>query len=259
MHGAGMSMKADVKQLLPLQELDQKLHDLHRLIEAEPRVLAPHEQRIREAEASATEEGASTQEMKLEAGRRDLSVKEFDEKISKLEGQVSQVRKNDEYQALMKEINSAKADRRVAEDSLLEMWGRIEHQDTLKKAREEELSAARRERDKVKAEVDGRVAKLQAEAGGLETQRDGLRGPVDADLLEMYERILAAKSDGLALAAVEYQPGTRHESGVYICTGCNINLTLDVANAVMMGREPVSCKMCARLMYYEHTEPVAKK
>lgn len=247
--------KHSVIQLLPVQEIDNRIFRLRQDVAAKPARLAEFEKRVAASRGTVEAAGEASKKIKLEAAEHEFKIKAFDEQIEKLQGNVKQVRKNDEYQTLMKEINSVKADKAVVEDALLEKWTALEHHEAALKDKKGELAAFEGEYNREKAKVEGEVAELQKKLAGEDERRRGLLTGIDAELLQLYERILNAKNDGRALAKIEAVASTdEEEADSFVCGGCRINLTLQDANLVYVGREPVPCKNCSRLLYVETAE-----
>lgn len=245
----------DVRRLLPLQAVDLEIHGLRERIRECAKVMAPHEEAVRQARErlAAAEEKIKTR--KLDAARQELAVREVDDKIQKLTDQVRLVRKNDEFQALQKEINSHKADKAQAEDVVLEHWQEIEHYDRERKDVAAEVERHEVQRKARQAEVDALVAKLTEELKKLEDRRRGVRQGLPEVVLATYERVLANKPDGRALVALEYAAGTvRDDPGAFLCAGCSMNMTLQDAQRILNAKEPITCPGCARLLYAGPTE-----
>src|SRR5258708_39187546 len=96
-----------LEKLLGLQERDSKRLALEQQLKAVPREIAAIEGRI--AAEKAAIESAKTEWRELESKKKLLEVEigTAEEKIAKYKTQQSQVRKNDEYQALTHEIDTA--------------------------------------------------------------------------------------------------------------------------------------------------------
>lgn len=247
--------KHSVIQLLPVQEVDLRLYKLRQEAAAKPARLAEFERRVASAKALVDAASEAAKKIKLDGTDHEYKIKQLDEQIEKLQGNVRQVKKNDEYQTLMKEINSVKADKAVVEDALLEKWTALEHHEAAIKDKKGELAAFESEYGREKAKIEAEVAELQKQIQAEEDRRRELLGGIDADLLVLYERILNAKNDGRALAKIEAVASTDdEEADSFGCGGCRISLTLQDANLVYVGREPVQCKNCSRLLYLETTE-----
>ena len=115
-----------LEQLLVIQDRDRRIAELKREQARVPQQLEAVDARVRD-ESSRLE--TARQELKhIEAERKKLEI-EADSKraqILKYRGQLSLIKSNTEYQALLKEIAKAEAEIREIEDRELEFMERVE-------------------------------------------------------------------------------------------------------------------------------------
>jgi predicted nucleic acid-binding Zn-ribbon protein len=240
-----------IDALIPLQELDLQIHRLKVQQAEKPRQLASTEEKCARAKATLEALQGEIKALKLEGAKRELSVKEFDEKVNKLQTQSMTAKKNDEYQAFQKEISGLKAEKARVEDGLLDIYLQVEEKGKLEKVRQEELKQAESEHGANKKKVDGEVAALNRDVEEQLAKRAGLLSGVEKEMLRVYQRVLDAKEDGLALSpAVKYE--TIEDEGkvtYWQCEGCGIGLNMQDVNLLMMGRDVQFCRNCSRILY----------
>src|SRR5688572_9572501 len=128
-----MAGKTDT--LIPLQQLDLEIHKLKVQAAEKPRVLAPVEAKLAHVKEKLAALQAEIKALKLEGAKRELSVKEYDDRISKVAAQSMSAKKNDEYQAYQKEISGVKAEKARVEDGLLDIYMQVEEKAKLEKVR----------------------------------------------------------------------------------------------------------------------------
>ena len=236
--------------LLPLQELDLKIHRLKVARADKPRRLAGAEQKVAHAKDNLAAVQAEIKALKLESSKRELSVKECDGKIEKLTTQSMSAKKNDEYQAFQKEISGVKADRLRVEDGLLDLMMQVEEKGKLEKLRQEEVKQAEGEHAVAKKTLEAEMTvddrEIEAELG----RRAAIIGSVDKELIRVYERVLAAKDDGIAVAPVGKYDVYEDEGKVtyWQCEACGVGLNMQDVNLLMMGKEIQFCRTCSRIM-----------
>ena len=237
--------------LIPLQELDLQIHRLRVQAAEKPRQLAAVEEKLAHARKNLEAVQAEIRALKLEGAKRELSVKEFDEKISKIQAQSMTARKNDEYQAFQKEISGFKADKTRVEDGLLDIMMQIEEKVKLEKLRQEELKQTEADHAAEKRKIEGEVATVNREIEGVLATRSGLLAGIDKEILRVYDRVLAAKDDGIALSPVAKYETIEDEGKVayWQCGGCGVGLNMQDVNLLMMGKEIQFCRTCSRIMY----------
>ena len=239
--------------LIPLQQLDLEIHKLKVQAAEKPALLAPAEKKLAHVKEKHAALLAEIKALKLEGAKRELSVKEFDDRIAKITAQSMTAKKNDDYQAFQKEISGVKAEKARVEDGLLDIYMQVEEKVKLEKVRVEEVKVAESLFAASKAETDKDVAVLSRQLEEELAKRAAIAGAVEKEVLRVYERVLRAKDDGIALAPAEKYEIIEDEGKVidWRCGGCNVNLNLQDVNLLMMGRDVHFCRGCSRLLYYK--------
>ena len=237
--------------LIPLQQLDLEIHKLKVQAAEKPALLAPAEQKLAHVKEKHAALQAEVKALKLEASKRELSVKEFDDRIAKITNQSMSAKKNEEYQTYQKEISGIRAEKARVEDGLLDLYMQVEEKAKLEKVRIEEVKAAEAVFASSKAESDKEVAVLSRQLEEELAKRAALAAAVEKEVLRVYERVLRAKDDGVALAPAEKYEVIEDEGKVidWRCGGCGSNLNLQDVNLLMMGRDVHFCRGCSRLLY----------
>ena len=237
-----------INKLLALQGLDSQIFALRKEAGRLPQELEQLSTALAEKKALIEKEKEEVKKLRLAIHDAEVSLAEFDGKVAKFNVQANTVRKNDEYQAIMKEISSAKADKSRLEDKTLELYCKVEEHSEIEKQAEKELKSVEQEYASEKKRVDGEVARLTAEIDELAEKRKPIAGEGDMDTLAQYERILGNKDDGSALAFVETADTVDGEQ-TYNCRGCMAGITAQDVNMVMMGRQLITCRGCSRILY----------
>src|SRR5215469_15306582 len=176
-------MLPDIENLLKLQDIDKEIRRLNDEVAELPKRVAAIEQKL--AGTRAQLEKAQVAVKADEAARRkyDTSIKDLREKISKYRDQSLAVKTNEQYRALMTEIQFAEKEITAHEDKILELMVIADARDKEVKATQAELKEETAEIEKEKQQARQRTLedeKLLAEARG---QRDQLRGGIREDLL----------------------------------------------------------------------------
>jgi uncharacterized protein len=230
-------MPADVKNLIELQKADAEILRLKDEIAALPRRVAAIEARL--SGTKAVLEKAKTAVKADEATRRkyETSIQDLQQKISKYRDQSLEVKTNDQYKALMHEIQFAEQDIRANEDKILELMVNAEARDKEVKAAEAELKAEMAEIEKEKTIALERTAEDEKQLAEWNAKRDQARAGVDPDLLRHYDRVAKFRRTGLA------------EVREQKCMGCQVMLRPQTYNEVRSGQNVV-CESCQRILYY---------
>lgn len=235
-------MLPDIENLLKLQDTDKEIRRLRDEVAELPKRVAVIEQKL--AGTKAQLEKAQTAVKADDAARRkyETSISDLRGKISKYRDQSLDVKTNDQYKALLHEIQFAEKEITANEDKILELMVNADARDKEVKAAQAELKAQTAEIEKEKELARQRTAedeKLLAEAKG---KRDQLRTGVREDLLRHYERVSKFRGSGIS------------EVRDHKCMGCQVMLRPQTYNEVRSGKETVVCDSCQRILYFNPKE-----
>ncbi len=237
--------------LIPLQDLDLQIHRLRVQRAEKPRLLATYEGKVTRTRSALETLQAEMKALKLDSHKREHAVKECDERIKRLDDQGRLVKKNDEYQALQKEISGIKAERGRVEDGLLDIYMQVDEKAKLEKLRQEEVRQAEAEHDEARRKVEAEIVELDRQIEEQASRRAALTQAADREILRLYERVLEAKDDGVALAAVGKYEVVEDEGRVtyWECQGCSVGLNSQDINILLAGRDVHVCRNCSRILY----------
>ena len=237
-------MHPDIQKLIELQQIDTRMAALRTEIAALPKEVAAIEAKL--AGSKAKVEAAQAAIKADEGARRkhESDIKDQQEKISKYRDQSLKVKTNQEYKALMTEIEHAEKEIAKLEDKILEIMVAADaRKETLKQA-EATLKADTAENEKEKEHARKQTAEDEKELAELSEQRKQLRAGIGDDTLRHYDRVL--KLRGSALAAV-------HDN--QMCSVCRVILRPQVYQDVMKGEEIMYCDSCQRILYFVPPPP----
>src|SRR5271166_5336376 len=231
---SSLRMLPEIENLLRLQEADKEIRRLQDEVAELPKRVAVIEKKL--ARTKLQLENAQAAVKADEAARRkyDTTIAELRGKISKYRDQSLDVKTNDQYKALLHEIQFAEKEIAATEDKILELMLNADARDKEVKAAQAELKAETAEIEKEKADARQRTAedeKLLAEWRG---KRDQMRSGVDADLLRQYERVSKFRGSGIS------------EVRDHKCTACQVMLRPQTYNEIRSGLQLVYCDSCQR-------------
>jgi hypothetical protein len=231
-------MQRDVDNLIAVQDADKEIRRLKEEIAALPKTVAAIEAKL--AGTKAALEKAKGAAKADEAAKRQFesAIQDLQGKISKYRDQSLAVKTNDQYKALLHEIQFAEKDIQANEDKILEVMLNVDNREKEVKAAEAELKAETAEIEKEKNIAREKTAedeKLMTEWNG---KRDTARGGVNPDMLAHYDRV--AKHRGTGLAEVREQK----------CMACQVMLRPQTYNEVRSGERTIVCDSCSRILYY---------
>jgi predicted nucleic acid-binding Zn-ribbon protein len=232
-------MTSDLQNLIELQQVDSQIAALRAEIAALPKHVAEIEAKL--AGSKAKVEAALASGKADEAARRkhESDIQDQQQKISKYRDQSLHVKTNDEYRALMHEIQFAEAAIAKLEDKILEIMVAADTRKESLKQAEAELKADTAENDREKEDVRQRTAADEKALAELTAHRNELRAGASENALRHYDHVLKAR--GNALAAVY---------DTQMCSGCSVLLRPQVFQEVMTNEQILTCDTCKRILYY---------
>src|SRR5215469_12915255 len=182
-----LPMNADLQRLTELEKIDREASRLTEEVAGLPKRVAAIEAKL--AEHKAAVEKAKARIKGNETTRRQMEgdIKGFQEKIAKYRSQSSSVKTNDEYRALMHEVEFAEKQISGCEDKILELMIGLDAEDKSLKAAEIDLKAEAAEVEKEKVEARVRTAEDEKLLAGLREKRTGLRSSVNDSALAHYD------------------------------------------------------------------------
>ncbi len=232
-------MHSDLKNLRELQDADREIGRLNAEVAALPRRVALIEAKL--ADSRRRKQGAEAAIKTGETNRRkyESQIQDLQQKISKYRDQMLEVKTNEQYKALSKEVEFANQQIRELEDKILEQMVGAETLDRDLKQADAELKAETAEIEKEKAEARARTQEDEKLLAEWNAKRDGLRGAISADLLRHYDRVLKLRGSAVA-EAVDHK-----------CSACQVMLRPQAYNEVRSNEHVVTCDSCHRILWYD--------
>jgi uncharacterized protein len=199
-------------------------------------------------------EAAHKRSIELEAKARELDadLKARDARIEVLRERQQNATNDREYKALILEITTQKADQKKAEEAALAGMDASEKQKALHAETKTRLENETAKLAQMNGAIDKQVAELTAEVEQLKGPRDEGWKTVPEKTKILYERA-ASRHEGESMAPIA-KPKAKVEE--YICTGCNMDLVVDIYNRLHSRDEPAFCPNCGRLLYIPEELPL---
>ena len=231
-------MRAELEQLLILQDRQQKIRQIENEIKNLPLQRKHLELQLAESAASRDAIKHKAQQVEIERKKLELDVGTRNESIARLKTQQYQTRKNDEFQAMGHEIQRYEDEIRKLEDQELELMEQVDKLKVEVAAEEKKAAATKDSITRQTNDLGEKGNALESRLQELSKERKELADKMDEDLLDRFERLFVSKGDS-AIVAVEHG----------FCTGCHMRLTTATVNATEAGKEIVNCEQCGRILY----------
>lgn len=237
-------MLPDIEKLLALQAADKEIHRLQEEVAALPWRVGAIEAKLAGTRTRLEKTRAAAKADEANRKKFEATIKDLQGKISKYRDQSLDVKTNEQYKALLHEIQFAEQEIRINEDRILEVMVNAETREKEVKAAEAELKAEAAEIEKEKEAARRVTAEDQKKLAEWNAQRDGLRQGIPADLLRHYERVMKFRGNGLAAV------------GEHECMGCQVMLRPQTYNEVRIGEKVIVCESCQRILYFDPAHEV---
>ena len=229
-----------IVKLLELQERDSRRLALEQQLKSVPREVAAVEAKIA-AEKGAIE-AAKAEWHGLESKKKllEVDIKSAEEKVAKYRTQQSQVRKNDEYQALTHEIETTQAAIGTLEEEEIGVMFNIDEA-------KQRFAAAEAELKQNIAGHEGRIRTLREREKQLQGDLQAAQAAVAATRPEVPESQLRIYD------RVAVKPG--HPVCVTVsngkCGGCHLRVPTHIEVMAKTGAEIATCDQCGRIVYWQ--------
>ena len=231
-------MLPDIERLLELQIADQEIRLLHDEIAALPKRVAVIEQKLAGTKTQLEKARAAAKADEANRKKFEAAILDLQGKISKYRDQSLDVKTNEQYRALLSEIQFAEQEIRINEDRILEVMVNAEGREKQVKAAEAELKAETAEIEEEKEDARRVTAEDREKLAGWNVKRDGLRREISEDVLRRYDRVLKFRGSGLA------------EVRDQKCMGCQVMLRPQIYNEVR-GEQLIYCDSCQHILYFD--------
>lgn len=231
-----------LEKLLILQDRDGHCRALEAQITGMPKEAALVEGKIAAERAAIEARRIELRDLEVKKKTLETEIGGVEERLAKYKTHQSQVRKNDEYQALGQEIETTEKAIDGLEERALELMYEID-------AAKERMAAADKASKEAIAAHEGRirllnerVANLRVELAAAEGERTIARAPVDEPVLRVYDRI--------AVRTFPVCAPLRETT----CGGCHLKVSAEVESQTRVrasdGKLAI-CDHCGRILYWE--------
>ncbi len=233
-------MKAELAQLIALQNADTNIRRLQTEIESIPERRAEIEREFdqRAFEIRGLEErrdGARHERTRLEA-----EIFEQKQRAERADRNLMAAKKPEEYTAAIREADAARKQISAFETQVLEQMEISEQAEKDLTERAPEVEKLRGEMEASFKAFDEQVKAQQKELEDARADRERLTKELPKAMSALFNRISARIRDGVAVA--EARNGA--------CTACYMALRPQIMSQVRKGDEVITCDNCNRILYY---------
>jgi predicted nucleic acid-binding Zn-ribbon protein len=231
-------MKEQLSRLRELQSIDEKMLSLQKQQAAQPVLLERARKNLQELESALATLKAEKRELQKSAHSREVELKTYEERILRHKMQLNVTKSNKEYATMSHEIKVEQADQSKVEDAILEILERLDQTDAEFKKLTGQMEQGKKGTEAVASAVEVRLKEIDKELKQLEKRRREMAQTIDQQALADYERVFA-RMGASAIAPIDN----------LTCKGCNMAVTAQTVNDVIVGRRLVRCPNCKCILY----------
>lgn len=240
-------MGETLEALCRLQAVELQLAEFRHAREAKTRRIEYHKRQIAKTEEKLQKSRASFRERqsRLDAIQLDITARE--ESVDKHRQALNKAKTNKEYAAILTAMNTEKADNSKLETQLLQLMDVCQGLKDETALADAEKASLLEDLARAQEVLNTYDAESQQQRDSLQAERDACAEKVPPTALANFDRV-AEHHDGEAMVPVVKLHPKRDE---YVCSGCNMKLTLEVTNSLQSRDEIQICKVCGRILYLE--------
>jgi predicted nucleic acid-binding Zn-ribbon protein len=229
-----------VKSLVELQAQDTLILGKTALIKEIPKNISTRQKPLDEARARL-EAVKKEHDAAVKARRKaESTLEEMGQRIAKLKARTD-IKTNKEYQAHLKEIESAEKESTAIEDQILLAMEEVEKSEKVIKTEGARVKDEEGKLEEYRKELDAQAAEAEKDLSALKKTRAALTAGLDPELYQEYMKLLR-KNSGLAVVEVKNE----------ICQGCMMNIMPQLFLEIKRSETEIfNCPQCGRILYHK--------
>jgi len=233
----------EIQSLQLLQVLDTQIGEIEaRLAQIPPEVDAL-EQRQQEMDNKIEAKVSELEEQRKMQRKLDVDLQTNEEKLVKFNVQLNQIKSNEEYRSMLKQIETIKYQNSEIESAILETY---EELDSLKKQQAE----MKKEAEIFKTSVQHSVSIIRAEENEMQQKKNELlvefnevRNGITTEILAHYDKLKNSKLTPAIVSIIDER-----------CGGCYMNIRPKVLIEIKRNDKINYCENCSRFIFWKETE-----
>jgi hypothetical protein len=236
-------LRKKLKLLDELQELDLRIDGL---VAEKEQLLARSDalrQKVEEARVLLEAKRADLLQLEEEKQQMEANIALELENIGRSEVKLHEIKTQKEYQAVQREITTAKKLQTELEEQVFQLLSRIEEMQGMVAGDDERLTALETEVGGADAELAEEVTRIDQQLGADDACRQTLLVGIPATLLRRYTQLRAQRR---GIAVVEARDGS--------CMGCNMQIPPQMYNLLFRGDDLHTCPHCQRVLVLRQGE-----
>ncbi len=237
--------------LIELQKVDSEIDGIEEKLRELPLEIEECEKRIEDFRKKLIGLDEELKKKELLLREKEAEYKSEEDTLATYKRQLLQIKNNDEYRAMLQQIDNQKKKIRNIEDEILKLEEEFEDFKKALPALKQEVEEEIKQEEAKKRELIEMKDVLVRKKSALEAKREELENKIQISALRKYERL---RKKGYRDVIVSIEKIMGNEGEEYVCSACNSTVPLEIYLKVKRGEAFVRCENCGRFLYYEEKE-----
>lgn len=231
-------MEPQIADLIALQKVDSSIQQERAQIASVPEKVAAVDARLQQYKDKLDARNHDLEEATKDRRTQEGELQSINDKLSKYQTQLMQVKTNEAYTALLKEIDGTKKEIDEHEERIIGDMLSMDELAAEIKELEKQFQADKILLGQEKAEVEAAGRDAEGRLLQDEEERKRRAASLERGTLVIYERV-ATMREGLAVVEVREE----------LCLGCRVKIRPQVFEDVRTGAGLRQCDSCTRFLY----------
>jgi len=232
-------MKDHMSRLSQIVKIDQEIQALKEQLEEIPSHVRDISAQLNKLDADIAKKKVDSDKIEGEIKKVKNDLEAETQRLKAKEERLHAIKTNKEYQAVLKEISSAKISNKDRETSLQKLAGDLEEIQKVVAPLQGQKDELAPKLESAQSEIEGSLQELEEKRKTLEAQFNEQMSSLPEDIRHKYRRIQEKRQP----AAARVIAGT--------CQECFINVPPQLFIEIQKTQEIYSCPNCHRLLYIE--------
>lgn len=228
-----------VEKLWELQSVLTHLGEREEKLNARPESFAVLDEEFKTASSEMDRLTERLEHIAKERRRIEAQLQDQQEILRKYQGQLMQVKNQQQYTAAWKEIDTTRREVKELEDTLLKHMTEAEEIQGEIDGRAESFEELKGRHQAAYEEWQQSLGDLRSEIDSIRTKAAGIEGEVPEKLRHEFHRIFKSRQ-GIAVARVERES----------CSACRVRIRPQASQQLKRG-ELIFCEGCRRIFYLD--------
>ncbi len=225
--------------LIKLQTVENLLEDMKKEKDDLPKLVKDIEKRLSLEKEELNKLQKREKDLEITRRAKEKYLIELGEKITDRKSKLFKVKTNEEYSALLKEIENLKKEVSDTEDEVIKILYETEECKKLIEQKEKELKELEKILNDKKLELNEKLNVLENKINELQKEKEDILNSLDEKTKSMYIKLKETKGK-VIVPTIDKK-----------CMGCFMAIPIQVYLEVKKGETLVTCPQCGRILYYE--------